>query len=91
MCSGKLISLLVKYFLFLVIMLVCAALFLIVDAILKTRQAKFEPEIAKETIEKLKQERIDNAFNFSIVPDYTEEFSITSSVRWTDMIHIVLI
>ena len=36
-CSGKLISLLTKYFLFLVIMLICAALFLIVDAFLKTR------------------------------------------------------
>ena len=37
MCSGKLISLLIKYFVFLVIMLVAAALFLILDALLKTR------------------------------------------------------
>lgn len=25
------------------------------------------------------------------MPDYTNSFSITDSVRWTDMIHIVLI
>ena len=37
MCSGKLLSLLFKYFLFLLIMLICAASFLILDAFLKTR------------------------------------------------------
>ena len=42
-------------------------------------------------MEKLEAEIKSNAFNFSIVPDYTAEFSITKSVRWTDMAHIVLI
>ena len=39
MCSGKLLSLLFKYFLFLMIMFICAASFLILDAYLKTREA----------------------------------------------------
>ena len=91
MCSGRLISLLTKYFLFLLAMFAAAALFLIIDAYLKTRQASKEPEIAKAIIEQLKKERKENAFNISIVPDYTADFSITDSVRWTDMIHIVLI
>ena len=90
-CSGKLVSLLVKYFIFLLLMLLCAALFLIVDAYLKTLNAEKEPEVALETIEKLQKEREENIFNWSIVPDYTAEFSITKSVRWTDMFHIVLI
>ena len=72
-------------------MLLCAALFLIVDAYLKTLNAEKEPEVALETIEKLQKEREENIFNWSIVPDYTAEFSITKSVRWTDMFHIVLI
>ena len=72
-------------------MLVCAATFLITDAFLKTEQAKEEPEAAKETIERLKAERKNNAFNWSIVPDYTKKFNIQKSVRWTDMFHIVLI
>ena len=75
-CSAKLVALLTKYFLFLLIMLVCAASFLITDAFLKTEQAKEEPEAAKETIERLKAERKNNAFNWSIVPDYTKKFNI---------------
>ena len=51
MCSGKLLSLLFKYFLFLMIMFGCAASFLIVDAWLKTREAQRTPDIAKETYE----------------------------------------
>ena len=47
--------------------------------------------MAAATIEKLKKERENNMLNFSIVPDYTNDFSIKDSVRWTDMIHIVLI
>ena len=39
MCSGKLLSLLFKYFLFLMIMFFFAASFLVLDAYLKTRQA----------------------------------------------------
>ena len=35
-CSAKLVSLLLKYFLFLLGMLGCAALFLVIDAYLKT-------------------------------------------------------
>ena len=53
MCSGKLLSLLFKYFLFLMIMFSCAAAFLILDAYLKTREAQFHPEDAKETYQKL--------------------------------------
>jgi hypothetical protein len=52
-CSGKLMALLVKYFIFLLLMLLCAALFLIVDAYLKTLNAEKEPEIAMATIERL--------------------------------------
>ena len=37
------------------------------------------------------EERRNNAFNWSVVPDYTQTFNITTSVRWTDMFHIVLI
>ena len=70
-CSSKLVALLAKYFLFLLIMLVCAALFLITDAFLKTEQAKVEPDVAKDTIKRLRAERNNNAFNWSIVPDYT--------------------
>ena len=51
MCSGRLISLLTKYFLFLLAMFAAAAIFLILDAYLKTRQAKEEPEIAEAIIE----------------------------------------
>ena len=77
MCSGKLVSLLVKYCVFLGLMLVCAALFLIIDAYLKCLNAEQEPELAQATIEKLQKEREENIFNWSIVPDYTAEFSIT--------------
>lgn len=90
-CSGKLISLIFKYCLFLGTMLVCAALFLIIDAYLKCLNAEQEPELAQATIQKLQKERDENIFNWSIVPDYTADFSITRSVRWTDMFHIVLI
>lgn len=72
-------------------MLVCAALFLIIDAYLKCLNAEQEPELAQATIQKLQKERDENIFNWSIVPDYTADFSITRSVRWTDMFHIVLI
>ena len=51
MCSGKLLSLLFKYFLFLMIMFLCAATFLVVDAWLKTREAQKTPEIARQTYE----------------------------------------
>ena len=91
MCSGKLLSLLFKYFLFLMIMFFFAASFLVLDAFLKTRQAQSNPEEAKKTYEALIRERDDNPFNFGMVPDYTSEFNFRSSVRWTDMIHIVLI
>ena len=91
MCSGKLLSLLFKYFLFLMIMFICAASFLILDAYLKTREAQFNPEEAKMTYEKLIEERDSNPFNFGMVPDYTKSFNFQTSVRWTDMIHIVLI
>ena len=90
-CSAKLVSLLLKYFLFLLAMLGCAALFLVVDAWLKTQQAKVEPEVAEQTRQSLKEEREKNMFNWSIVPDYNQKFNITTSVRWTDMFHIVLI
>lgn len=49
MCSGKLLSLLFKYFLFLMIMFFTAATFLVVDAYLKTREAKYDPEEANNT------------------------------------------
>lgn len=91
MCSGKLISLLTKYFLFLLAMLLTAALFLIVDAWLKTRQAREEPEVALKTMKALEKEARNNPLNFSVVPNYTETFNIQTSVRWTDMFHIVLI
>ena len=44
MCSGKLLTLLFKYFLFLMIMFMAAAFFLILDAFMKTRQASFDPD-----------------------------------------------
>ena len=91
MCSGKLLSLLFKYFLFLMIMFFFAASFLVLDAYLKTRQAQSNPEEAKRTYAALIKERDENPFNFGMVPDYTSEFTFQSSVRWTDMIHIVLI
>ena len=71
MCSGKLLSLLFKYFLFLMIMFFFAATFLILDAYLKTREASSEPEAAKLTYNKLIRERDSNPFNFGMVPDYT--------------------
>ena len=37
------------------------------------------------------KERDENPFNFGMVPDYRKSFNLQSSVRWTDMIHIVLI
>lgn len=43
------------------------------------------------TYEKLIEERDSNPFNFGMVPDYTKSFNFQTSVRWTDMIHIVLI
>ena len=91
MCSGKLLSLLFKYFLFLLIMLLCAASFLILDAYLKTREAQNNPEEAKRTYLNLLRERDENPFNFGMVPDYRRKFSFQESVRWTDMFHIVLI
>lgn len=91
MCSGKLLSLLFKYFLFLMTMLFAAAFFLVLDAYLKTAEAQKNPEIAKETYERLKKERNTNAWNFGMVPDYTNSFNFTTSVRWTDMFHLVLI
>lgn len=75
MCSGKLLSLLFKYFLFLMIMFSCAAAFLILDAYLKTREAQFHPEDANETYQKLTKERDENPFNFGMVPDYTKSFN----------------
>lgn len=91
MCSGKLLSLLFKYFLFLMIMLFFAASFLVLDAWLKTVEAQRNPVDAKETFDRLKKERNSNPFNISMVPDYTATFNLTTSVRWTDMIHLVLI
>ena len=91
MCSGKLLTLLFKYFLFLMIMFFCAASFLIIDAYLKTKEAQKSPDIAKETFEKLSHERDTYPFIFGMVPDYRNSFDFTTSVRWTDMIHIVLI
>ena len=75
MCSGKLLSLLFKYFLFLMIMFFFAASFLVLDAFLKTRQAQSNPEEAKKTYEALIRERDENPFNFGMVPDYTSEFN----------------
>ena len=75
MCSGKLLSLLFKYFLFLMIMFITAASFLILDAYLKTREAQNNPEVAKATFEALIKERDENPFNFGMVPDYTKDFN----------------
>ena len=91
MCSGKLLNLLLKYFLFLMIMFLCAALFLILDAYLKTREAQNDPEQAKLNYEHLIRERETNSLNVGMVPDYREHFTFANCVRWTDMIHIVLI
>lgn len=56
-------SLLIKYFIFLIIMLGVAALFLILDGYMKTRQAESEPEIARATYKKLIKDRDENIFN----------------------------
>ena len=53
MCSARLIALLTKYFLFLLAMLAAAALFLIVDAWLKTKQAEEEPDVAIKRMKEL--------------------------------------
>lgn len=42
-------------------------------------------------MKELEKEAANNPLNFSIVPNYTNTFNIQTSVRWTDMFHIVLI
>ena len=91
LCNAKLISLLLKYLLFMVLIVFIAAAVLIIDGYLKTLNAHADMEQATKNHEDLKHEREIHPWSFNIVPDYRMPFSLRYSIRWTDMIHLVII
>ena len=90
-CNAKLIRLLFTYFVFMINIVLIAAAILVIDGYLKTMHAHKDLEQATKNQEYLKHEREIHPWSFNIVPDYRKPFSLSQSIRWTDMIHLVAI
>ena len=93
-CSGKLLTLFVKYVIFMIMLTGFSASFLILDAYLKTESAQEDKESladAQATFDK--QRRVEESLWFTIshTIDYSQPFDVVKSVRWGDMVHIVII
>ena len=90
-CNPKLICLLFNYLVFMLLIVFIAAVALVLDGYLKTYNAHLDPVQAQKNHEFLKYEREIHPWSFNFVPDYRLPFSLTGSVRWTDLIHLVFI
>jgi hypothetical protein len=89
-CSNKIFQLLAKYFVLFLLLVIATCAFLILDAYIKTQYAQENPEEAKELNEYL----IDKYSAYPILgrpPDYTKEFSLKESVRWTYLYYLLSI
>ena len=82
---------LLKYLFFMALIVVIAAAVLVIDGYLKTINAHSDLAQATKNHEGLKHEREIHPWSFNIVPDYRMPFSLRHSIRWTDMIHLVII
>lgn len=91
LCSGKLLQLFFKYLLFMAILSLFAAAFLIQDGYMKTQHAQENPEEARKAYQLQLENKESSWLSFGQVPDYSQNFDIVKSVRWTDMIHIIII
>ena len=91
-CSSKFVSLLVKYFLFTLLLIVVTSGFLVLDGYLKMRYAQENPEIAAKAKENLEAQADDNVLSFNFVPDFmSEKFDPFTTVSWTHLTHLAMI
>ena len=90
-CNPKLVRLIFNYVVFLILAVIFAAGVLIIDGYLKTYFAHLDLEQATKNHEFLLHEREIHTWSFNIVPDYRLDFSLSKSIRWTDLIHLVVI
>ena len=58
---------------------------------MKTQHAQANPEEARDAYLKQLDSKKNSWLSFGQVPDYSQNFDIVKSVRWTDMIHIIII
>ena len=85
MCSGKLISVLVKFSMILFALLIFAAFFLIFDAFLKTEFAKNNPKVIEDYLKRQKLLTDTSLISLPATPDWREEFNIIYSIWWADL------
>jgi len=90
MCSGSLLTLICNYIMFLLVILGFIVGILVLDAYLKTYNAKSHPD---SPIPNLNLNATESGIIkwFSSKVDYTQAFSFKLSVRWTDLLPMFLI
>lgn len=82
---------LVKYFLFTLLLICVTALFLILDGYLKTYHAFYHPQEASILQKKIEDQTLHNELAFGFVPDYTLElFDPFLCVSWTHLTHLAI-
>ena len=84
-------TLLIKYFLLTMLMVLCAVGYLMLDAYVKTNFAKWRDDLEQEGERIREFQNLNDQFYIQGLPDYSQPFSLSRSIRWTDLIHIVLI
>ena len=92
MCSSKFISLLVKYFLFTLLLIAVTSGFLILDGYLKVRHAQENPEAAEKARENLVAQTEHNVLSFGFIPNFmADSFDPFTCVSWTHLTHLAMI
>jgi len=91
-CSSKFITLLLKYFLLTLLLIVVTTGFLVLDGYLKMRHAQRNPELAQSAKKNLEAQAVDNFLSFGYIPNFmTDSFNPFETVSWTHLTHLAII
>ena len=91
-CSSKFVALLVKYFLFTLLLIVVTTGFLMLDGYLKMLHAKQNPEAAEISRENLEAQAQNNVLSMGFVPDFlSDSFDPFKTVSWMHLTHLAMI
>ena len=91
-CSSKFVALLVKYFLFTVLLLAVTTGFLMLDGYLKMKHAQRNPQAAIAAKDNLVAQANNNWLSFGFIPNFmTDSFDPFTTVSWLHLTHLALI
>ena len=91
-CSSKFVALLVKYFLFTLLLIAMTMGFLMLDGYLKMKHAQRNPETALASQENLRVQAENNFLSLGYVPNFvTESFDPFTTVSWLHLTHLAMI